>query len=75
MGMRKIKKPLISRQPTQQANIQNHLGIARKKKNELSLYTRMLKYGKHKKESPPDGGQRGYIIMSKTLVFWRGESF
>ncbi|WP_038905342.1 MULTISPECIES: hypothetical protein [Dickeya] len=66
-----MKTSLISRQPTQQMHTQNHLGIARKKKNEFSLHTRMSTDGENKKESPPDGGQRGYIIMSKTLVFWR----
>ncbi|MCO7255679.1 hypothetical protein KSI86_16085 [Dickeya oryzae] len=66
-----MKTLLIFRQPIQQAHNPNHLGSARKKKNEFSLHTRMLVYGENKKESPPDGGQRGYIIMSKTLVFWR----
>ncbi|WP_019845292.1 hypothetical protein [Dickeya zeae] len=70
-----MKILLIFRQPIQQAPSPNHLGIKRKKKNEFRPHTRMLTYGENKKESPPDGGQRGYIIMSKTLVFWRGEVF
>ncbi|MCO7263399.1 hypothetical protein [Dickeya zeae] len=70
-----MKAPLILQQPTKQACTRNHVGSERKKKNEFSLHTRMLTYGKNKKESPPDGGQRSYIIMSKTLVFWRGEVF
>ncbi|UPT55031.1 hypothetical protein [Dickeya zeae] len=69
-----MKTLLIFRQPIQQMHIQNNLGSARKEKNEFSLHTRMLAHDENKKESPPDGGQRGYIIMSKTLVFWRGES-